>query len=250
MFIKEIIMKRNFIVIAFLLLTLALIADLEVAPGVNYDMVGPAYSGELIYFVSDTLYVTNTGATDEFTLHLETSEIPAGWNVTWCHDYEDALCHFPIFPWTFTFIRDTVILIDIAIAYESSPGSLDLSLFWSAGSIDDVVMDFTFRTEDAANNSTDDVCNIVTLSQNYPNPFNPQTCISFYLPQSDEVKMNVYNIKGELIAKLIDEKMPEGKHEFVWNALNSLNRPVPSGLYFYQISTSNSSITRKMILMK
>ncbi len=243
-------MRRILLILLAVLSSLLLFGDLNIAPGFNYNMVGPAYAGETVGFFSDTLFVTNTGMTDDFTLHLETSEIPAGWNVMWCHEYEDALCHFPIYPWTFSFLTDTTINIDFTISYDSSPGMLDLHLFWVAGSIDDVVMDFTFRTEDYVHNNNSDIAPIIELSQNYPNPFNPETTITYSLSETANIDLSIFNIKGELVKDLLSSVMEEGEYSVTWNGRDNSDFEVPSGMYFYQMNASGKTITRKMILMK
>jgi len=84
------------------------------------------------------------------------------------------------------------------------------------------------------------------LYQNYPNPFNPTTTIRFALPKDGNVTLNVYNMLGELVAGLIDNKVYEaGYHEveFVGSA-------VASGVYIYRIQAGEFVVSKKMILMK
>jgi CotH kinase protein/Lamin Tail Domain/Chitobiase/beta-hexosaminidase C-terminal domain/Secretion system C-terminal sorting domain/Divergent InlB B-repeat domain len=81
--------------------------------------------------------------------------------------------------------------------------------------------------------------------RNYPNPFNPATTISFTLEATQQVKINIYNIRGELVSELANETMPAGRHqiEFTGNEF-------ASGIYFYQVEVPGISETRKMILLK
>ncbi|MFC2088989.1 PQQ-binding-like beta-propeller repeat protein, partial [Calditrichota bacterium] len=60
----------------------------------------------------------------------------------------------------------------------------------------------------------------ISLQQNYPNPFNPVTTISFDLPEYSKVNLSIYNLLGQKVATLIDEKMKAGNHEITWNAEN------------------------------
>ena len=83
------------------------------------------------------------------------------------------------------------------------------------------------------------------LEQNYPNPFNPNTKISFELPQSENVRLVVYNSVGQEVNTLLNEFMTSGNHIINFNAAN-----LASGVYYYRISTSQFSEIRKMILMK
>lgn len=85
----------------------------------------------------------------------------------------------------------------------------------------------------------------VELDQNYPNPFNPVTTISFYLPQSEEVRLSVFNIVGQPVAVIVDGTLSAGEQQFEWDATDK-----PSGMYIYQLEVGNSVMTRKMTLVK
>lgn len=84
-----------------------------------------------------------------------------------------------------------------------------------------------------------------SLSQNNPNPFNPSTKISFALPQSEIVTLNVYNALGQTIATLLNEPMLAGTHTFYFNAKN-----LPSGIYFYKIRAGKFQEVKRMVLLK
>ncbi len=88
------------------------------------------------------------------------------------------------------------------------------------------------------------------LSQNYPNPFNPSTTISFNLPSASQVSLSVYNVLGQSVITLADEFLTAGEHNVTWNGDDSNGSRVTSGVYFYKITTSDFSETKKMILMK
>ncbi len=87
------------------------------------------------------------------------------------------------------------------------------------------------------------------LYQNYPNPFNPQTKIRFdisSLMENKYVSINVYDVLGKNIDKLINEKLKAGSYEVEWNASD-----YASGIYFYKLLVNGSVIdTKKMILIK
>jgi len=83
------------------------------------------------------------------------------------------------------------------------------------------------------------------LYQNYPNPFNPTTEIRFALQNDSQVKLSVFNTKGELVANLKNEKMAKGAHAVSFDA-SALN----SGVYFYKIDVNGMAETRKMVLTK
>jgi len=81
--------------------------------------------------------------------------------------------------------------------------------------------------------------------QNVPNPFTGSTTISFSLPQHVTGTINVYNIHGQLVRSLTPEDQSA-----VWNGLDENGKTVANGIYFYTISTSKDTYTKKMILMK
>ncbi|MCJ7496637.1 MAG: T9SS type A sorting domain-containing protein, partial [candidate division Zixibacteria bacterium] len=87
------------------------------------------------------------------------------------------------------------------------------------------------------------------LSQNYPNPFNPVTEISFALPQESEVNLIIYNIKGQIVNKLVNERLKAGRYKVRWEGKDSAGNRVASGIYFYRINAGKYSETKKMIMV-
>jgi hypothetical protein len=84
------------------------------------------------------------------------------------------------------------------------------------------------------------------LLQNYPNPFNPHTNIGFSLKNESEVKLVVYNLLGEMIKELVNNKIAAGNHEYTFNSDG-----LPSGTYLYQLEANNQIIgVKKMTLIK
>jgi hypothetical protein len=83
------------------------------------------------------------------------------------------------------------------------------------------------------------------LAQNYPNPFNPTTTIKFSIPQSDNVKVTVYDAIGRLVATLINNFCQAGSYKIEWNATS-----YASGIYFYRIESRNFNMVKKMVLIK
>jgi len=88
------------------------------------------------------------------------------------------------------------------------------------------------------------------LSQNYPNPFNPITEISFALPQESEVSLIIYNIKGQVVNRLVDERLEAGRYKVSWEGKDSSGNRVASGIYFYRLKAGSYSETKKMIMVK
>jgi len=92
---------------------------------------------------------------------------------------------------------------------------------------------------------TQDTPSVFSLRQNWPNPFNSTTRIEYSLPMAAQVKLNIYNLRGEKVATLIDGLIPAGEHSVSWTASN-----VASGLYFYRIQAGDFSETRKLVLQR
>jgi hypothetical protein len=80
---------------------------------------------------------------------------------------------------------------------------------------------------------------------NYPNPFNPTTVIGYQLPVAGYVTLKVFDLLGREVATLVNENKSAGYYKISFDASN-----LPSGVYFYNLLTGNSSITKKMLLIK
>jgi len=83
------------------------------------------------------------------------------------------------------------------------------------------------------------------LHNNYPNPFNPSTTIRFFVPYNETVTITVYNILGQKVAELLNDKLAAGDHKVVFNAFN-----LPSGIYLYKVSAGNFKLFKRMLLVK
>jgi len=92
-----------------------------------------------------------------------------------------------------------------------------------------------------------------SLKQNYPNPFRPRfhdTKISFSLKNPQSLKLSIYNIKGQRIKILLQDKLPSGKHYISWDGTNDNGTSVSSGIYLYKLSVGSDSSVKKLILWK
>ena len=110
------------------------------------------------------------------------------------------------------------------------------------------MLDGTAITE--VKNKNESIPQTFQLNQNYPNPFNPTTTISYKLPESSLVTLNVYDILGNEINKLVNKKQNAGKHTFSYNGSN-----LSSGTYFLKLYAVGNdgkifNSVKKMILLK
>lgn len=100
------------------------------------------------------------------------------------------------------------------------------------------------RTE-AALRTGAEVVTEYALYQNFPNPFNPETSIAFDLVEAGRVHVAVYNVVGQLVAKIVDGNMSAGHHSVTFDAGS-----LPSGLYLYKMEANGFSAQKKMVLMR
>ena len=89
-----------------------------------------------------------------------------------------------------------------------------------------------------------------SLGQNYPNPFNPSTNITYDLPASVTVSLNIYDILGRNVITLVNEQQNAGSYIVEWNGKNSSGIQVTSGIYFYRLEAGRNAFTKKMLLLK
>jgi hypothetical protein len=96
------------------------------------------------------------------------------------------------------------------------------------------------------------------LAQNYPNPFNPETRIAYSLPVPGKVSLKVFNMLGQEVITLVNERMAPGKYVEIWQGRNRAGSLVASGVYFYRLEVTDSKNeavsvfvqTHKMILVR
>lgn len=106
-----------------------------------------------------------------------------------------------------------------------------------------------------ANTASVDEANIsipkrTKLHDNYPNPFNPETTIGFSLPEKSDVTLQIYNMNGQLVKTLANEKKDAGEYKVIWNGTDDAGKSVSSGIYFYRIQTGDYTDIKKAILVK
>lgn len=88
------------------------------------------------------------------------------------------------------------------------------------------------------------------LRHAYPNPFNPSTNIGFELAEEGEIKIDIYNIRGQLVRSFAPMAHKIGKGSVVWDGKDNNGNNLSSGVYHIRMSTRNKSFSRKVVLMK
>jgi len=88
------------------------------------------------------------------------------------------------------------------------------------------------------------------LTGNAPNPFNPRTTIHFDLPAAGAVRLSVFDVAGRLVRTLVDDSMPQGSHEAVWDGTDSSGRAVGSGSYLARLECGGRVETVRMVVVR
>ncbi|MBT4292903.1 hypothetical protein HOD41_09455, partial [bacterium] len=97
---------------------------------------------------------------------------------------------------------------------------------------------------------TDIPANTVFTLNCFPNPFNPITKVCYNMPIAGNLKVVIYNIKGEQVCKLLDHKVEEGLGSLYWNGRNEEGSEVASGVYFVELKNAQSRLVDKIMLIK
>lgn len=110
-----------------------------------------------------------------------------------------------------------------------------------------LVADFNFRLSTSAEDHSEVIpaADQIKLKQNYPNPFNPVTQISFKLPATSHVLLEIYDLNGRIISTLVNGLKTPGPYTFTWDA-----ESYSSGVYLYKLTTNSGELSRKMTLVK
>ncbi len=89
-----------------------------------------------------------------------------------------------------------------------------------------------------------------SLGQNFPNPFNPETVIEYFLPRESQVQITIYNLLGQKVRDLIDQRVSAGHQKVSWDGRNDKGEAVSSGIYFYRMRAGEFVQTKRMVLLK
>jgi len=154
---------------------------------------------------------------------------------------------------------------DVYVTFECSIGNiingiftnedgLALTTFWESGDIGVATINAVRNGQVLSTNVTilppvnspeTNVPDMIDNFQIYPNPFNPETTISFSLEYGADVLIDIYNLRGQRIERLLEKRLEAGVNEISWNAHNKA-----SGIYFFRINMGSKTKIKKMILMK
>jgi Tol biopolymer transport system component len=120
----------------------------------------------------------------------------------------------------------------------------------SAGANVSDIFRITIKNSTNIENTLHDTPQKFQLNQNYPNPFNPSTNIHYALGKSSHAKLTIHNIFGQKIKTLANAFLNAGEHSIVWDATDSNNIQVSSGIYVCQLECDGYRIAKKMLYLK
>ena len=126
-----------------------------------------------------------------------------------------------------------------------------------AGNGGDRVYEIVYAIKDASGNTVNATARVTVphdksaeLTSARPNPFNPQTTLEYSLTVGDHVLIAIFDARGSLVRRLVDQPMPAGDHRVTWNGLDNGGLPVGSGIYFVKLAAGSQVDSRKIVLLK
>ena len=88
------------------------------------------------------------------------------------------------------------------------------------------------------------------LAAPYPNPFNPTTTFEFAMPQTERVRLAIYDLSGRLVRVLVDEQRPAGTYDVQWNGMDDRGQRAASGVYLCRMEAGSFVSTKRMTMLK
>ncbi len=147
--------------------------------------------------------------------------------------------------WVATYPRPGDYEVPNAIALDGN-SNVYLAGWVGLGSLDADYLTVKFSQEPVSVNDNGSASpQAFKLYQNYPNPFNSTTTIPFSIPTSTHVRLQIFNILGQEVATLVNERLPAGDYRIKWDA-----QKVPSGIYWYRLQTDAYTESKKLLLLK
>jgi flagellar hook assembly protein FlgD len=91
---------------------------------------------------------------------------------------------------------------------------------------------------------------VTSLNNAYPNPFNPNTTISYSMADAGNARIDIYNLRGQILRSFERDHANAGNYSFNWDGKDASGNFVGSGIYLYRMTSGNYSATKKLILSK
>ncbi len=118
--------------------------------------------------------------------------------------------------------------------------------------IDEMLQEYGFDLPEKSENTSSEktTAELNIQAQSYPNPFNPETQIAYALSVSEEVRIQIYNVTGQLIRTYDLGYQPAGSYSVSWDGRNESGDVTASGVYLYRIEAGPYEVTNRMVLLK
>jgi hypothetical protein len=153
------------------------------------------------------------------------------------------------------------------VTFTASPSNHFGTLYWalSPGDVGEYIVRFIAsnaligcaptRIHIVPSNATgvtvdDRVPSALRLEQNRPNPFNPETSIHFNLPREARVVLDIFDVQGRRVVRLLDRVFPAGSWDASWDGRDASGREVPSGVYLDRMQAAGVSVSRRMVVLR
>lgn len=225
-----------------------LISDVEITIDA-FSVLAPA---------DDSSFDLGTGAETEVTFTWEEATSNAEVTYVFMFDSADADFSTPLFTiesdddGSATALTGTYAVIDSTLKDLGVLSGESIDLKWTVMAVasDSTRMaenslNISFTTMIGVSNEAEELPLTFKLNQNYPNPFNPTSTIQFTLPQSGDVRLDVFTITGQLVTTLVNTRMGSGEHSVTFDGSN-----LASGVYIYRIMAGKNIQTKRMTLIK
>jgi hypothetical protein len=167
----------------------------------------------------------------EFTFTVDVTDVDSDLEYVWTIDNADQNINADEFVHTFTSGGTFVVKVEI------SDEDNTLEQTWTVTS--------TITSNDDVN-----IPEVTQLRQNSPNPFNPTTSVRFDLSKQGKVRIDIYNVRGQLVKTLRNEVMEAGSHSVEWNGKSENGSKSASGVYFIRMQTENYRSMKKALMLK
>ena len=91
---------------------------------------------------------------------------------------------------------------------------------------------------------------VLTMSAAFPNPFRSSSAVVFLLAADQRVRVDVFDIAGRLVRRLLDGPLPAGEHQVAWDGLGAGGRSTANGVYFYRLQAGDEQVVRRVVRLE
>ena len=112
------------------------------------------------------------------------------------------------------------------------------------------IVNITITVSDVLSSSSDYLPKKLDIRHAHPNPFNNSVSISFEMPNSKNVNLTIFDMKGRLVRQLSLGVLGIGSHKVLWDGKNDLGNELPSGIYMMVLELGDEFNIQKISLVK